>query len=277
MKNRNFEISHTSGQEVTKKEATCFTHQLVKDATNPQGKRLYKWQPDNNTGNDAGSDAFCCDGLAEGSYMKLCTITEDGKTGIQFSFFKNGELWYKAVEFGGDGTNDMHLACLHRLVKKIAQAPQPKAEPEQNPLKELAKKAQAKSPAVDEYCIKVGDVFRSINVDELVTMVMDNPTMLSLGIAKEKCPERQRVETLIRSTVSLIQHVKPRETAVLMQSFGLTSLADGSHCGHLVTSPLPKVANAYVKFNERYYGGLSPAQRNLKFAADIVINLLVGV
>ena len=113
-------------------------------------------------------------------------------------------------------------------------------------------------------------------MDELVVMVLDQPTILSLGVAHNS-PEKARIEALIRSVVSFFQHVKPRETAVLMQSFGLTSLADGSHCGHLVTSPLPKVANAYVKFNERYYGGLSPAQRNLKFAADIVINLLVGV
>ena len=273
MKNRTLEISHTSGLEVTKKEATCFTHQLVKDASNPQGKRMYKWQLDNNTGNDAGSNAFCCEGLADGSYMKLCTVTEDGKSGIQFSFFKNGELWYTATELDGDSVNDMHLACLHRLVKKIAQVPKTESEPEQNPLAELAKKAK---PKTEEYCIKVGDVFRSIDVDELVVMVLDQPTILSLGVAHNS-PEKARIEALIRSIVSFFQHVKPRETAVLMQSFGLTSLADGSHCGHLVTSPLPKVANAYVKFNERYYGGLSPAQRNLKFAADIVINLLVGV
>lgn len=276
MKNRTLEISHTSGLEVTKKEATCFTHQLIKDVSNPQGKRMYKWQLDNNTGNDAGSNAFCCEGLAEGSYMKLCTVTEDGKSGIQFSFFKNGELWYKAVEFGGDSTNDMHLSCLHRLVKKIAQAPQPKAEPEQNPLKELAKKTKSMAPTVDEYCIKVGDVFRSIDVEELVAMALDNPTMLSLGVAKNS-PDRARIEALIRSTVTFIQNVKPRDTAVLMQSFGLTSLADGSHCGHLVTSPLPKVANAYVKFNEKYYGGLNANQRNLKFAMDIIVNLLTGV
>lgn len=273
MKNRTFEISHTSGLEVTKKEATCFTHQLVKDASNPQGKRMYKWQLDTNAGADADSNAFCCEGLAEGSYMKLCTIIEDGKSGIQFSFFKNGEQWYRAVEFGGDSTNDMHLACLHRLVKKIAQALQPKAEPEQNSLAELAKKAK---PKTEEYCIKIGDIFRSIDVDELVAMVLDNPTILSLGVAHNS-PEKARIEALIRSTVSFIQHVKPRETAVLMQSFGLTSLADGSHCGHLVTSPLPKVANAYVQFNERYYGGLNPNQRNLKFAMDIIMNLLVGV
>lgn len=273
MKNRTLEISHTSGLEVTKKEATCFTHQLVKDVSNPQGKRMYKWQLDNNTGNDAGSNAFCCEGLAEGSYMKLCTVTEDGKSGIQFSFFKNGELWYTATELDGDSVNDMHLACLHRLVKKIAQVPKTESEPEQNPLAELAKKVK---PKTEEYCIKVGDVFRSIDVDELVVMVLDQPTILSLGVAHNS-PEKARIEALIRSIVSFFQHVKPRETAVLMQSFGLTSLADGSHCGHLVTSPLPKVANAYVKFNERYYGGLSPAQRNLKFAADIVINLLVGV
>ena len=132
------------------------------------------------------------------------------------------------------------------------------------------------APTVDEYCIKVGDVFRSIDVEELVAMALDNPTMLSLGVAKN-CPDRARIEALIRSTVTFIQNVKPRESAVLMQSLGLKSLADGSHCGHLVTSPLPKVANAYVKFNEKYYGGLNANQRNLKFAMDIIVNLLTGV
>ena len=94
MKHRTFEISQSSGMEVTKKEASCFIHQLVRDASKPQSKQLYKWRRDTNAGADAGPSAFCSEGLTEGSLIKLCDITENGQPGVQFAFFKNGELWY---------------------------------------------------------------------------------------------------------------------------------------------------------------------------------------
>lgn len=129
MKHRTFEISQSSGMEVTKKEATCFIHQLARDASKPQSKQLYKWRRDTNAGADAGPSAFCSDGLTEGSLIKLCAITENGQQGVQFAFFKNGELWYACREFGGDSANDMHLSCLHKMVAKVVHTAQPEVTP----------------------------------------------------------------------------------------------------------------------------------------------------
>ena len=61
-----------------------------------------------------------------------------------------------------------------------------------------------------------------------------------------------------------------------MQSFAVFSLKDGKMLGHMATTPLSQLANCYVKFDEKYYGGLTPCQRNLKLASDFVINLLAG-
>lgn len=88
MKHRTFEISQSSGMEVTKKEATCFIHQLARDASKPQSKQLYKWRRDTNAGADAGPSAFCSEGLTEGSLIKLCAITENGQPGVQFAFLR---------------------------------------------------------------------------------------------------------------------------------------------------------------------------------------------
>jgi hypothetical protein len=274
MKNRTFEISHSSGLEVTKKEATCFTHQLVKDASNPQGKRLYKWQLDTT----AGPDAFCCEGLAQGSYMKLCSISENGRSSIQFSFFKNGELWYKAVEFDGDDTNDMHLACLHRLIKKSAKASQPKLVQQQNPVAELMTSLQSK-PESKEYATTVGDIFRSIDTNNLVSEILDQKSLVSIGISQSaSCPERQRLETLIRAISAYLQHAKRKDVGMLMNGFSLKRLSDGTLCGHLTTEPLPRIANAYVEIHDNpRYSSLKPEDACLQFAKDIVVNLLVGV
>lgn len=264
-KKRTLTITCGEGENVERKHHTCFISNLIADAS--KEKPLIRWY----RSNAKDGIIYCSNGLAEGTLMTLRMLTE--KPGVEFTYNRHGKRIYTAVETDGDINCPMHLAhLLHKVTCTVTMA---EAAQKKTPA-ELLSDLKPKAPEPEEYCIKVIDVFRSIDVDELVAMVLDNPTMLSLGVAKTS-PDRARIEALIRSTVTFIQNVKPRETAVLMQSFGLKSLADGSHCGHLVTSPLPKVANAYVQFNERYYGGMTPNQRNLKFAMDIIVNLLAGV
>lgn len=77
--------------------------------------------------------------------------------------------------------------------------------------------------------------------------------------------------------IPVIEHTKPKDVGLLVQGIGLQSLPDKKYCASLKSASLAQIANAYVKFNDAYYGGLHPEQRNLKFAKDIIVNLLDGV
>lgn len=278
MKQRTFEISQSSGMEVTKKEATCFIHQLARDASKPQSKRLYKWRRDTDAGVDAGPGAFCSEGLTEGSLIKLCTITENGKPGVQFAFFKHGDLWYMCKEFGGHSANDMHLACLHAMVAKVVLSTQPQVTPVSAPLSEIMDAVKPQSEP-KEPTTKVGDVFRQITADRLVEYLFEEsgPNRLTIGIVKGSPAWTQR-ENLVRAAVTYLQNVPRKDTGILMVGFGLQRLKDHKVCGHLVTDSLSRVANAGVKFESSpYYAHLKPTEAVLKYAADIVINLLFGI
>ena len=266
---RDLTITCTEGNEVTKKQHSCFIHNLIADISKP--KPLIQWR----RSNSKEGIIYCSNGLAEGTLMTIRMLTD--KPGVEFTYSRHGKLVYEACELAGDLNCDMHLMMLHHKVSCAVT----KAEANKKPdllaqMKEtIDNKLQA--PQRELSAMHVGDVFRSIDVEELVSAVLDTPNFLSLGIAKSNCYERQRMESLIRSTVSYLCNVKRRETGVLMQSFGLKSLADGKMCGHLVTSPLVQIANAHVAFSDKYFGGMGPNERNLKFAKDIIVNLLAGV
>ena len=268
---RTLTITCADGDEVTKKQLTYFVHNLITDTM--RKKPLIIWKRDTKAAE--GSNAYYTHGLAEGTLITL-RGTQD-KPGAEMTYSRHGKQILHAIEHFGDVNCDMHMtSLLHRVTCAVtwaeaAQKPAPLTQMKES----IDKKLQA--PQQELSAMHVGDVFRSIDVEELVAAVLDAPNFLSLGIAKSNCYERQRTESLIRATVSYLCNVKRRETGVLMQSFGLKSLADGKMCGHLVTSPLVQIANAHITFSDRYYGGLSPNERNLKFAKDIIVNLLAGV
>ena len=289
MKQRIFEISQASGMEVSKKEATCFIHQLAKDASKPQTKQLFKWRIDPDAGVDAGPGAFCSEGLTEGSLIKLCAITEDGKTGVQFAFFKHGVLWYMCKEFGGDNSNDMHLACLYKMVSKAVHVAEPEVTPTSASLADASKKpdplAQLREDIDKKYQkpqqelpkTRVADMFRKVTAEQISNRILRQPSMLSINVA-EGSPEFYRLETLIRAVVSYIQAVRPKETRYLLRGYALRS-ATGDHrvCNHIMLSPMADIANAYVELDDKYYGGLKPAEQTEKFVADVVVNMLIGI
>lgn len=277
MKQRTFEINLPSDGDVTKKEAACFIHQLAKDASRPEDKQRIKWRRDTDAGVDTGPGAFCSNGLAEGTLIKLCTITEEEKDGIQFAFFKHGRLWYLAKEFGGDNNNDMHLAYLHRMVAKAVQNTQPKVIPVSAPLAAIMDSVKPKSEP-KEPATKVGDIFRQLTADQLVEYLFENgPNMLTVGIVKGSPTWKQR-ENLARAAIAYLQNVPRKDTGIQMVGFGMKRLKDNKVCGHLVTDSLSRVANAGVKFeSSSHYAHLKPTEAALKFAADIVINLLIGI
>ncbi len=269
-KERILTLNCAEGEEVSKKQHACFVQNLITDALRP--KPLIIWRRDPKA--KAGTSAYYTNGLAEGTIITLRWFID--KSGVEFTYSRHGKRIYTAIETDGNISCDMHLAALlHRVicVVTVAEATQKKES-----LADAMDSVRPKAPEPERYHLTVGDVFRTIDADELVAMILDQPTMLGIGIAKTgSCPEHRRIEALIRATVSYIQNVRRKENGILMQAFGLKSLQNGRICGHLVTSPLAQIANAYVKLDDKHYGGLNPNQRNLKFARDIVVNLLAGV
>lgn len=289
MKQRTFEISQASGVEVTKKEASCFIHQLAKDASKPQSKQLFKWRIDPDAGVDAGPGAFCSEGLTEGSLIKLCAITENGQTGVQFVFFKHGVLWYMCKEFSGDNSNDMHLACLYKMVSKVIHAAEPEVTPTSASLADASTKpdllAQLREDIDKKYQkpqqelpkMRVADMFRRVTAEQTVNRILRQPSMLSLNVA-ENSPEFARLESLITAVVTYIQAARPTNSRYILKGFALRSVTGGHRvCNHIMLSPIADIANAYVELDDKYYGGLKPAEQTEKYVADIVVNMLIGI
>lgn len=264
---RTLTITCADGEEVTRKQHSCFVHNLVSDIMRPKPLIIWKRNPEA----EPGVRSYYTNGLAEGTLITLRSIPDN--SGVEFTYSRHGKLLYTAIETQGDTRCDMHMtALLHRVAVTVGLA---ETTQKPNPLAETMKciKPQETEPA--QYSIKVADVFRRVTADQMIDCILRNPSMLSIGIT-EGSNEWNRREALIRATVSYIQHIAPKENGLLLQSFALKSIKSGRLCGHLITSPLTEIANAYVSFDEKDYGGLSSAQRNQKFARDIIVNLLIG-
>lgn len=264
---RTLTITCTEGNEVTKKQHSCFIHNLIADAS--KAKPLIQWR----RSNSKDGIIYCTNGLAEGTLMTLRMLTE--KPGVEFTYNRHGKLIYAAVEENGDINCDMHLAhLLHKVTCAVTFA---EAVQRRNPLAEAMNTIKEKYPQpAEELSITVRDIMCSVDVDELIAEILDKPSLLSISTAKNSV-ERLRLEALIRAITSYIQNIKPKNIGLLMQGIGLKSLPDKKHCGSLRNTPLVQIANAYVKLPDYNYGGLHPDQRNLKFAKDIIVNLLEGV
>lgn len=254
-KERTLKLTYSDDEPISKKQLLCFVHNLSADII--RQKPLITWFT-------SGPNTFYTHGLAEGTLIQL---ESDGQGEIKFTYNRHGKTVYTAIETNGEVGNLDHIATLYSRVSIMAAPVSSHKAP--------SKPAESKSSKPDSCSMTIADVINSIDVDELVSTVLDEASMLSFRIASH-CAERQRYEALIRSVVSYIEHLKPKESELLMQSFAVFSLKDGKRCGHLVTTPLSQLASCYVKFDEKYYGGLTPCQRNLKFASDFVINLLAG-
>ena len=254
-KERTLKLTCSDDEPISKKQLLCFVHNLSADII--RQKPLITWFT-------SGPNTFYTYGLAEGTLIQL---ESDERGGIKFTYNRHGKTVYTAIETNGKVGNLDHIATLYSRVSIMAAPVSSHKTP--------SKPAESKSSKPGSCSMTIADVMNSIDVDELVSTVLDKPSILSFQISRN-CSERRRYEALIRAVVSYIEHIKPKEGALLMQSFAVFSLKDGKRCGHLVTTPLSQLANCYVKFDAKDYGGLTPCQRNLKFASDFVINLLAG-
>ena len=262
---RTLTITCTEGEVVERKHHTCFISNLIADIS--KQKPLIQWR----RSNSKDGIIYCSNGLAEGTFMTLRELTD--KPGVEFSYSRHGNLIYTATETNGDVNCDMHLAhLLHKVTCAVTMA---EVTQKPNPLAEVMQSLKPKTPESEESAMKVGDVFRQITADQLVEYLFENsPNMLTVGIVKGSPTWTQR-ENMVRAVVAYLQSVPRKDTGIQMVGFGLKRLKDNKVCGHLVTDSLSRVANAGVKFeNNPYYAHLKPTEAALKFAADIVIQLV---
>ena len=269
MKERNLTLNCASGEEVTKKQHACFVHNLIADLSKP--KSLIQWR----RSNSKDGIVYCSNGLAEGTLMTLRGLTD--KPGVEFSYSRYGKLIYTATETDGDVNCDMHLAhLLHKVTCSVTLAEANKEpNPADQPRETIDNKYQ--SPQKELSGLRVNDMFRKVSADQMVDRLLRKPSMLSINVT-EGSPEFARLETLIRAVVSYIQAIRPKESRYLLKGFALRSVT-GDHrvCHHIMLSPMADVANAFVELDDKYYGGLKPAEQTEKYVADVVSNMLIGI
>ena len=262
---RTLTITCTEGEVVERKHHTCFISNLIADIS--KQKPLIQWR----RSNSKDGIIYCSNGLAEGTFMTLRELTD--KPGVEFSYSRYGKLIYTAIETDGDPACDMHL--LHLLHKVTCAVTMAEVTQKPNPLAEVMQSLKPKTPESEESAMKVGDVFRQITADQLVEYLFENsPNMLTVGIVKGSPTWTQR-ENLVRAVVAYLQNVPRNDIGLQLIGFGLKRLSDGKMVGNLYTDSLARIANACVKFQDSpYYAHLKPTEATLKFAADIVIQLV---
>lgn len=256
---RTLTITCTEGEVVERKHHTCFISNLIADIS--KQKPLIQWR----RSNSKDGILYCSNGLAEGTLMTLRMLTE--KPGVEFTYNRHGKLIYTAVEENGDLQHLLNKVTCAVTMAEVTQKP--------NPLAEVMQSLKPKTLEAEDLTTKVGDIFRRITADQLVEYLFENsPNMITVGIVKGSPTWTQR-ENLVRAVVAYLQNVPRKDTGIQMVGFGLKRLKDNKVCGHLVTDSLSRVANAGVKFeNNPYYTHLKPTEAALKFAADIVIQLV---
>lgn len=266
---RTLTITCTEGNEVTKKQHSCFIHNLIADISKP--KPLIQWR----RSNSMDGIVYCSNGLAEGTLMTIRMLT--GKPGVEFTYSRYGKLIYKAIEHDGDTHCDMHLMMLHHKVTcivtlaEVSKKPDPLAQMKQDIDKEDPK------PQKEPTGPRVGDLFRKVTADQIVDRILRKPSMLSINIAVGS-PDYARVETLIRSVVGYIQAVRPINSRYLLKGFALKSATGNPRvCHHIMLAPMSDIAGAIAELDDKVYGGLKPAERTEKYVADVVTHMLTGI
>ena len=251
MEKSKLHISYTEAHPVTKEQLLCFVRQLSADLQrkNP----IIKWKQDT----ERGKDHFYTNGLSEGSRIEIHPC----EGGVTMCYTKNGEEVYTAVEIGGSEYADPYLTNLYRLVSTTVRE------------RDLVGQKITASPKAKKHQLLVGDIFRATDVSRVLSELMDKPSRLSLTIS-EGSPEWNRRKDLVSSIVTFIQQVERKANGLVLDGSWLR-YPDGT----LYPSPTPlmRLANAYTVIPDKEYGGLHPAEKNIKFVADIVADLVLGL
>lgn len=266
---RTLTITCTEGNEVTKKQHTCFVHNLIADIS--KDKPLIQWR----RSNAKDGVTYCSNGLAEGTLMTIRMLTD--KPGAEFTYSRHGKLIYTALEAYGDVNCDMHLMMLHHKITCAVTMAEASRKPDllAQLREDVDKKYQEsqKEPTGP----RVGDMFRRVTAEQIVNRILRQPSMLSINVA-EGSPEFHRLETLIRAVVGYIQAVRPINSRYLLKGFALKSATGNPRvCHHIMLAPMSDIAGAFAELDDKVYGGLKPAERTEKYVADVVTHMLTGI
>lgn len=266
---RTLTITCTEGNEVTKKQHTCFIHNLIADIT--KDKPLIQWR----RSNSKDGVIYCSNGLAEGTLMTIRMLTD--KSGAEFTYNRHGKLIYTATETDGNVNCDMHMThLLHKITCAVTMA---EAAQKQDPLTQMKETINQKpqTPQKELSGPRFGEMCRKVTADQIVDHILRKPSMLSLNVS-ENSPEFVRIEALIRAVVGYLQAARPQNSRYLLKGFALRSATGESRvCNHIMLSPISDIASAFVELDDKYYGGLKPAEQTEKFVADVVVNMLIGI
>lgn len=269
MKERTLTLDCTAGEEVTKKQHSCFVHNLIADISKP--KPLIQWR----RSNSKDGIVYCSNGLAEGTFMTLRMLMD--QPGVEFVYRRFGKIIYTATEKQGDTSCDMHLAMLlHKVTCAVTMA---EANKKPDPLAQLREDIDKKceKPQKELSGPRVGDLFRRVTADQIVDHILRKPSMLSINV-KEGSPEFTRLEALIRAVVGYIQAVRPINSRYLLKGFALRSVTGNPRvCNHIMLAPMSDIAGAFAELDDKTYGGLKPAEQTEKYVADVVTHMLIGI
>lgn len=259
-----FYLLNAPGKTVTKETACCFARQLIRDLKENTPPKT-KWQRDT----QSGWGTFYSNGLSGESFIQLKRQHGQKHTTICLSYETKGKFIYNLLEFDGNPEDPTHLlAHLYKWVNAAVKHNEIYGESASAPLS---------IADMDDYCLKIIDVFRSLTAAKIEEHLMRSkePSVLSEGISIES-PEYRRRCKMITRTVQLIQGARIKESAFLVEGLSLVS-ADGTVCGNIATIPIAKWVNAHVIIQKAKYIGLTPDEIRLKVASDIIANVLLDM
>ena len=259
-------LLNAPGGTVAKETALCFMQQLIKDIKSDQPQ--IRWYRDL----DAEWGTFFTHGLSGDSYIQLKCHRSQKESMVCMSYAKDGKLVYNLLEFNGNPSMPTHLSHLYKWAKASVRHRELYGD---TVLK--GNKLQLSVEEMDDYCLKIIDVFRSLTPEQIASRLMNikQPSILCKGISVDS-PEWIRRCKMIRSLVKFLQQARIKESCLIVENSVLKD-SDGQSCGNIATEPVAKWVNAYVIIQEDKYTGLSADEIRLKVASDIVANLLIDM
>lgn len=260
--NRTLCLLNACGGNVTETEACCFVKQLIKDLKS--GNPKIKW----NRVPDAAWGTFASTGLSGDSYIRLKSYRIKNQPVTCMHYSRGKSFVFSLQEFDGDPGNPSDLACLYKWVKSSVR---------HNAIYGTTLKPQLTAEDMEDHCLKLIDVFRSLTAEQVERQLMKStqPSILSTDIS-EGSPEWTRRCKMIRSLVKFLQQARIKESCLIVDNSVLKD-SEGKFCGNIATEPVAKWVNAHVIIHETQYSGLNADEIRLKVASNIVANLLIDM
>lgn len=251
MNERKMRITSTPDQFISREQVTCYVKQLCTDLR--RNTPLIKWEKDT----EKGQDHFFTNALSEGSRIEIHPYLN----GVTMSYTRHGKMVYTANESYGNQYEDTHLAGLYRLVATSVRE------------QELVNKKLSATEKAEKSYQLIADIFRTVQPEQVVEELMHKQSPLSLTISMDS-PEWRRRKNLVHAIVTFVQNVSREENGMIFDGRWLR-YPDGTL--YPTPTPMLRLANAYTSFSGEEYRNLHPAAKNLRFVADIVTSLVLGL